>query len=380
MNLSAKRLFGAALAAFVHLTAFSAEPGITANTVLIGQTGVFSGPVAGPALQYRAGAQLYFDSVNANGGVAGRKIQLISYDDKFDPKLAAENTRKLLETDNVFALIGFVGIGGIMASMPQIVEHRIPLVGAMSGTEALRDPKLRYVFHTRASYTLEIEKMLIQLKTTGVNSIAVVYEDDPFGQGGLKSAQAAFERQGMKPLIEAPIDMRKLDELEPLATQVAKLQPLAIILITAGKPTTSFIRSYLKTGSTSRFFGISVVSAEALVAELGDRAHGVVISQVAPSPHRSSLGISKEFLATAQKADSKEISYNSLEGYITAKVFVESLRRAGKDPSREKLMSALESLHNYDLGGFSIDYSPAKRAGSSYVDLSIIRKDGQFLH
>lgn len=356
------------------------DPGISPNGILIGQSGVFSGPISAPALQYRAGAQIHFDEVNARGGVNGRKITLISYDDKFDPKLGAANTKKLLDEDKVFALFGFVGTGTILGSMPQIDEHRIPMVGAVSGTDALRSPQMKLIFHTRASYGQETEKMIEQLKTTGVKSIAVAYQDDPFGKGGLKSTQDAFLRQGVKPVIEAPIDMGKLDALGPMVAKLSQSQPEAIILITAGKASSRFIREYLKTGFRPQFFGVSVMSAKDLFADLGADAHGIVIAQVAPSPLRTSLGISKEFLAAARKANSKDISYNSLEGYMTAKVLVEGLRRAGKDLSREKLIAALETLQQYDLGGFVVDFSRGKRAGSSFVDLSIISKNGEFLH
>ena len=263
-----RRLLVAFIPLLPALDAIAADPGITPSSILIGQTGVFSGPVAEPALQYRSGAQLYFDAVNARGGVAGRKIKLVSYDDKFDPKLAAENTKKLLGEDKVFALFGYIGTGAIVASMPQINEHRIPVVGALSGSDGLRDPKMNLIFHTRASYLAETDKMVEQLKSTGVKSIAVVYQDDPFGKAGLKSAQGAFERQGVKPAIEASVDMGKLDALGPTIEQVARSQPGAIIMITAGKASTAFIKSYLKTGSRPQFFGVSVLSAKALLADL----------------------------------------------------------------------------------------------------------------
>lgn len=356
-----------------------AETGVTPERILIGQTGVFTGPVAEPALQYRSGAQLYFDEVNARGGIAGRKIKLVSYDDKFDAKLAAENTRKLLEEDKVFALFGYIGTGATAASIPQIMNHRIPVVGVLSGSDGLRDPKLNMIFHTRASYGAETAKMVEQLKTTGVTSIAIVYQDDPFGKAGLKSAQGAFSRYDIKPVIEAPLDMAKLDDLATTTERVSKTHPGAIIMITAGKASTAFIRAYLKTGERPQFFGVSVLSAKALIADIGADAHGIVVAQVVPSPFRSSYPISKEFEASARKANNKNITYNSLEGYISAKVFVDALRRAGKDLTRAKLIAGLESMHNYDLGGFVIDYSGGKRIGSSFVDLSIISKSGQFL-
>ncbi|MCP5296659.1 MAG: ABC transporter substrate-binding protein [Zoogloeaceae bacterium] len=357
-----------------------AETGVTTDRIVIGQTGVFTGPVAEPALQYRAGAQFYFDEINAKGGIAGRKIKLVSYDDKFNPKLAAENTKKLLEEDKVFALFGYIGTGATAASIPQINSHRIPVVGVLSGSDGLRDSKLNMLFHTRASYGAETGKMVEQLTTTGVKSIAVVYQDDPFGKAGLKSAQGAFSQYGIQPVIEAPIDMGKLDALASTTEQIAKTHPGAIIMITAGKASSAFIRAYLKTGERPQFFGVSVLSAKALFADLGADAHGIVIAQVVPSPFRSSYPISKEFVAAAKKANSKDITYNSLEGYISAKVFVEALRRAGKDLTRGKLIASLESMNNYDLGGFVVDYSGGKHVGSTYVDLSIISKSGQFLH
>lgn len=370
----------ALLLCLIGATGAWAETGITPSSIVIGQTGVFSGPVAEPALQYRAGAQLYFDEVNAKGGISGRKIKLVSYDDKFDPKLAAENTRKLIEEDKVFALFGYIGTGATVASIPKINEHRIPVIGALSGSDGLRDPKLNLIFHTRASYGAETGKMVEQLTTTGVKSIAVVFQDDPFGKAGLKSVQGAFTKFNIKPTIEAPIDMGKLDALAATTTEIAKTHPGAIIMITAGKASTAFIREYLKTGERPQFFGVSVLSAKALLADLGNDAHGIVIAQVVPSPLRSSYVISKEFTATAKKANSTDTTYNSLEGYITAKVFIEALRRAGKDLTREKLMSALETMNNFDLGGFVVDYSGGKRVGSTFVDLSIISKSGQFMH
>jgi ABC-type branched-subunit amino acid transport system substrate-binding protein len=380
MKPAISRLLAAFVPLMYALCASAVDPGISSDSILIGQTGVFSGPVAEPSLQYRAGAQLYFDAVNAKGGIHGRKIKLLSYDDKFDPKLAAENARKLLVEDKVFTLFGLIGTGATAASMPLVSEHRIPVVGSLSGSDGLRDPKLKLLFHTRASYSDETGKMVEQLNSTGVKSIAVVYQDDAFGKAGLKSAQGAFERQGVKPAIEASIDMNKLEALGPTVDKVKQTQPGAIIMVTAGKASTAFIREYLKTGQRPQFFGVSVLSAKALLGELGSAAHGIVIAQVVPSPLRTSYGISKEFLAAAKKSDSKDVTYNSLEGYLTAKVFVEALRRAGKDLSRDKLFTALESLNNIDLGGFIVDYSSGKRAGSSFVDLSIISKTGQFLH
>jgi len=364
---------------FAGIAPAFAEKGVTADTILVGQTGVFSGPIAEPALAYRAGMQIHIDEINARGGVHGRKIKLQSYDDKFDPKIAAANTKKLIEEDKVFAMVGYIGTGAVVASMPLINENRIPIVGALSGDEGLRDPKNKMLFHTRGGYGTETDKMVEQMATTGVKNIAVVYQDDAFGKAGLKAAQAAFARRNLKPVIEAPLDMTKLDALDGMVATVAKTQPGGIIMVTAGKASSAFIRAYLKSGQKPWFFGVSVLSAKALFSTLGEDARGIVIAQVVPSPSSGRYAIAREFTAAAQKAKSSDVTFNSMEGYITAKVFVEALRRAGRDLTRERLISAIESMNNVDFGGFIIDYSGGKRIGSSFADLSIISKGGQFM-
>lgn len=380
-----KRVFAAGLALALTLIGLSpsaqaAAPGITSDEVRIGQTGVFSGPMAEPALQAREGARLYFGLVNARGGVAGRQIKLVSYDDKFDAKIGAANTRKLLTEDKVFALFHMVGAGSVAASMPLINEHQVPVIGVMSGAEALRGPKMNLIYHTRASYTEEVAKMVQHLKTTGVQPIAVVYQDDPFGRLGLKSAQAAFERHGVKPVAEVPIDVTQLGQIgQTTVAQLLKSEPRAIIMITAGKPSSAFIAAYLKSGARPQFFGVSVLSSKDLRADLGPDVRGIVVAQVAPSPTRLSVAIANEYRTAAQEANVKDISFSGMEGFITAKVFVEALRRAGNDPTRASLMAALASLNRYNLGGFFINFAGNHREGSTFVDLSIVNQAGQFI-
>lgn len=371
------------LFAAVTLTATAygeTTPGVFPEKVRIGQTGVFSGPVAEPGIQYRAGAQLYFDETNAQGGVYNRKIELVSYDDRFDPSVAAENTQRLIEDDQVFVMFGFIGTGATMGSYPKLREHRIPVVGVLSGADGLRTTDFDLLYHTRASYLAEIEKMVEHLKTMGTTQIALVYQDDPFGRAGLSSARNAFERQEVTPVIEAPIDMSALDNLRPVAAQVAERQPPAIIMITAGRASTAFISAYQEMGLYTQFFGVSVLSANDLIANLGDRAHGIVIAQVVPSPSRTANRLAREFRGVIERTGSSDDTHNSLEGYLSAKVFVEALRRAGPDLTREGFVAALSSFDNHDVGGMAINYARGSRLGSSFVDLSIVRNDGRLVH
>lgn len=362
------------------LNAVAAKTETAGNTILIGQSGVYSGPLGAFAADNIAVIKAYFDSVNANGGIHGRKLKLVAMDDAFDPKRTVENAKTMIEKDKVFALFNVIGTANTAAIYPLLEAHQIPLVGPYSGATALRDAKFRYLFFTRASYADETEKMVEQLVSTGIKDIAVAYQDDPFGKSGLQAATEALARRNLKPVSVGAFSLAKLDTDAALAAEaVIKGQPATVIIISAGKGTTSFIKEVLKRGQRPAFYCLSVTIAALLSAELGQDAHGIVVSQVAPSPWRSSTPLIREYQQIVAKTGSKSYAYGSLEGFITAKVAVEALRRAGKNLTREKYQAALEGMSNYDLGGYAIGYGPGKHAGSSFVDLSIIGRNGQFL-
>ena len=356
----------------------SAETGIGDQTIALGQSIALSGALGDLGREYQAGAQFYFDQVNALGGIAGRKIKLVSIDDGYDTSKALENTRRLVEQDKVFAIFGQFGTGITQSSLPLTTAAGIPLFAPYTGGDALRDNANRYLFHIRASYGQEMEKMVEQLVGIGIRDIAVVYQNDSFGKAGLLGAEQALARRNLKPAALGAIEMPAVDTKAALEA-VAKVRPSAIILSTAGKPSVSFIRDYLKTGQPTQFYALSVVSSRQLVKELGAASHGIAIAQVMPSPWRSSNAVVREYQQVLAKANTKDYSYTALEGFIAAKIFVEALKRTGKDLTREKLIASLEGMRNYDAGGLVVDFGPKKRNGSTYVDLSIISRDGQFL-
>lgn len=359
-------------------TAAEAETGVSDQTILLGQSAALSGALGDLGKEYTAGAQSYFDHINAQGGIAGRRIKLISLDDGYDPKKAVENTKRLVEQDKVFAIFGQFGTGITQACLPYSTGLGVPLFAPYTGADVLRDNGNRYLFHIRASYGQEMEKMVEQLVGIGIRDIAVVYQNDSFGKAGLLGAEQALARRNLKPVALGAIEMPAVDTRAALEV-VAKARPSAIILSTAGKPSVSFIRDYLKTGQPAQFYALSVVSSRQLVKELGAASHGIAIAQVMPSPWRSSNAVVREYQQVLAKANIKEYSYTALEGFIAAKIFVEALKKTGKDLTREKLIATLEGMHNYDAGGLVVDFGPKKRDGSTYVDLSIISKDGQFL-
>ncbi len=374
----------AAVAVLSFLIAFSqhvsaAKPDAFGNTIVIGQSGVYSGPLGAYAQDNIAVIKTYFDTINSTGGIHGRKLKVIALDDGFDPKRTIENAKTLIEKEKVFALFNVIGTANNAAIYPLLHEHGIPLVGPYTGATVLRDPKFRYLFFTRASYADETEKMVEQLTSTGVKDIAIVYQDDPFGKAGLQAASEALARRKLKPVAVGAFNIARIDETGPAAEAILKGDPAAVIIASSGKGTTTFIKEVIKRGQRPAFYCLSVTNPRQLWADLGQDAHGIVVAQVAPSPWRATLPLIREYQQILARLNSKDYSYGSLEGFIVAKVAVEALRRAGKDLSREKYLAALEGMQNYDLGGYMIGYSPSNHAGSSFVDLSIIGREGQFL-
>ncbi len=355
-----------------------AETGVTPDSILFGQSVVLSGPMAENGVHYTNGIKLYLNQINAKGGVHGRKLHLVTLDDAYNPKRAAENTEKLINEDKVFALFGYAGTGATLATLPLVAKAQIPFIAPYTGADGLRKPN-HWLFLLRASYGDEMFKMVEQLVTVGVKDIAIAYQDDNFGKAGLKSAEDALAKFKLKAVALGPINATSFDGKTPAET-IAKAKPGAIIMATAGKASIVFIKEYIKTGERPQFFGLSVVSATQLREELGADATGMGIAQVVPSPWSSKYVVVRQYRDALAKAKQQQQAHHAgLEGYIAAKVLVEGLKRAGKDLTRAKFVSALETLHNFDLGDFSVDYSTESHIGSSFVDLSIVRSSGQFL-
>ncbi len=358
------------------ITWANAETGVAPSSITLGQSVVLSGPMAENGVYYTQGIKLYFDQVNAKGGIQGRKILIKTLDDGYDPKKTAANTQKLIDEDHVFALFGYAGTGSSLAALPIAEKAQVPFIAPFSGADALRDGGNRMLFVVRAGYRNEMLHMVEQLVTTGVKNIAVAYQDDGFGKSALKAAEEALAKFQLKPSAIGVID-GKTYEAKAAADTIAKAHPGAILMGTAGKASVTFIGSYLKTGERPQFFGLSVMSAAQLRKELGPDSTGIVIAQVVPSPWSSKYAVVRQYREAL--GNKQEPHHASIEGWIAARVLAEGIRRAGKDPTRDKLVAALEGMRNIDLGDFLIDFSPGKHTGSSFVDLSILRSNGQFV-
>ena len=365
-------------ACVVPLRAMAQAPGVTAKSILLGQSAAFSGPAAQLGIQMNIGTKAYFDYVNAQGGVHGRKIELRTRDDKYEATLCVEATKKFIEEDKVFALVSYVGTPTTGAAVPIITEAKVPLVGPFTGAELLRTPVNRYIFNVRASYYDETEKIVEQLVSTGNHKIAVFYQDDAYGQAGLKGVDIAMAKRNLKIAALGKVE-RNTIKVENAVESIQAVQPDGVIMISAYTSIAEFVRKMKQTGSTTQFHNVSFVGSKALADTLKDEGYGVAISQVVPFPWSPSVQIVKEYEQVLTKAGTTEFNFSSLEGYIVGKVMVEGLKRAGKDLTREKLIAALESMNNVDLGDFIVGFSPTNHSGSKFVDLTMIGRGGKFI-
>lgn len=354
-----------------------ADPGVTGDTIAIGQSVVLSGPLAENGVQYTKGIKLYLDQVNAKGGVNGRKIELTTVDDAYDPKRAEENTRKLIEEKQVFALFGYAGTGATLAALPLAEKAQTPLLAPYTGAEALRAKPSPVLYHLRAGYGDEMEKIVEHQTTVGIKNIAIAYQNDNFGKAGLKSFEEAMARRNLKPAAVAAIDPATLDAKATVA-ELNKATPAAVVLATAGKASSAVVREFIRIGHRPQFFGLSAVSASQMRSDLQGDVSGIVIAQVVPSPWSTKFGVVRQY-REALGGKAEEAHHASFEGYIAARVLVEGLKRAGRELTRSKLLAALDGMRRLDLGDYFIDFGNGRHIGSSYVDLSILRPGGQFL-
>ncbi len=370
-------LAAAALAAAVA-AAVTAQ-GVTPTTIVIGQSAATTGQASDLGTEMRAGALAYFNAVNARGGVNGRRIELRTLDDGYEPDRSLANTRRFLENDQVFALFGYVGTPTTLASMPVFTRAQVPLVGPFTGAEVFRKPFNRYVFNVRASYFVETDKLVDLLATLRMQRIAVFYQNDAYGKAGLEGVERAMKARNMSIAGTATVERNSTDVKAAVAT-LSKLDPQAVIMIGAYKGCAAFIRAMMAAGIHAQFLNVSFVGSKGLAAELGPEGRGVGISQVVPFPWNIGTPVVKEYQKLMAAESGKEVySFTSLEGFIAAKVLVEGLRRAGRDLTRDKLVAALETMNDFDVGGFTVTYTPSDHSGSRFVELTAIGKDGAFV-
>ena len=374
LPLSRRTVLGLGLAPFAPAVLAQAAGD---GEIRIGQSCQLSGPLAGLTTDVRLGASLCFDQVNATGGVRGRKLRVIALDDAYDPKKAAENTRTLIDQEKVLALFQYAGTPPALAALPIAEEHGVPFVAPFTGSGALRQKSNRFVFNIRAGYDAELEAMARHMASVGLTRIAAVYLNNAFGTSGLAALEQSFAQHKLTLLAKAPLEVDGAKMAQAVATAAAK-EPQAVVVISAGQPSLDFLRAYQEAGHYTTFYMLSVTSNVQLAKGLGERARGIVVSQVVPAPWNGSVAVSREFQKLAAARGLAEPSFSHMEGFLAARLLVEGLQRAGARLTREGLVDGLESLRNFDLGGFPVALSPTQHSSGRFVDLLIVGRGGKF--
>ena len=362
--------------AWLVTVAQAGDEGVTPSEIRLGASQVLSGPLGPQTQQYGEGARLLFESVNAAGGIHGRKIAFKTLDDGFDPKRAVENTRQLIEQDKVFMLFNSTGTAQTAAVLPLLKTSRTILFGPVTGASSMREGVNPYLFHVRASYANETERIFAQLKQIGVNRVVFFYQDDGLGKTLLGEVKKASAAAGLPLAAEVRLDPAAPD-MAAAAAATAQAQPQAVIVGAAGQTFPAFAKAVLATQTRPTFYGYSVASVDVIRRELQDKARGIVLAQIMPSLRNASIPVVAEYLRLL-KARSPDAtpSASQFEGFVHARLLVEGLRRTGRDLNTASFIQTMEGAGEIAFGRFTARYSAKSHNGSDYVELAIIDADG----
>jgi ABC-type branched-subunit amino acid transport system substrate-binding protein len=376
-----KRLhLGAALVLLGSLGTWCAP--LLAAELVVAQIAPLSGVLASTGKQMVLGGQIYFDSVNAKGGVHGARIKHVVLDDSYKVDETVRLTQEVLGRGDVVALFGFAGTANVgkLLSDGVLDAGGIALVAPYTGGEVLRSPFNPWIFHVRAGYADEAEHMVQQVTTLGMKRVAVMYQDDAFGKAGLAGVEAALASRQLKLAVAAPYE-RNTDKVDEAVRLINASDAQAVIMISVNRSTAAFAKRYREAGGGAQLYNISVVDPAELVKLAGlQNVHGLGISQVVPYPYSPNLAVVREYQAALKKyAPQESVNYTSFEEFLGAKVLVEGLRRAGPNPTRAKVLKALESLERLDLGGTTVAYSASNRIGSRSVEVTVIGGSGRLM-
>lgn len=353
------------------------DEGVTPTEIHLGASQVLSGPLGPQTQQYGEGARLLFDAVNATGGIHGRRIRFTALDDGFDPKRAVDNTRQLIEQQKVFMLFNSTGTAQTVAVLPLLKESRTILFGPVTGASSLREGVNPFLFHVRASYANETERIFSQLRQIGVGRVAFVYPEDGLGKTLLAEVQKASAAAAMPLAAEIRLDPARPD-FAAAAAAVAQSQAQAVIIGAAGQTFPNLVKAVLATSARPGFYGYSVASLDVIHRELQDKARGIILAQIMPSLRNTTIPVVAEYLKLLKaKNPNAAPSASQFEGFVHARLLVEGLRRTGRDLSTASFTQALESTGEIAFGRFTARYSPRSHNGSDYVELAIIDAEGR---
>ena len=358
--------------------AFAQDAGISSKSLTIGCSASLTGPLAGFGRDIKQGAEAALAQINARGGIHGRMVQLQILDDGYVPQRTTENVQQMISQGSAFALMSCVGTPNNAGILPMIEDAGIPYVAPFTGASSLRKGA-RNVFHVRASYTDEVRRLVQRLAGMGLKDIGVVYLDNAYGREMLEDSTRFLAEQGLKPLVQVALatDGKNLSDV---LAKVGQARPAAVLLATAGAVSVELVRG-LKTNNPGVLMaGLSVTLTSEGLKQLGDAGSGLALTMVMPDPTRAKTALVRDYQAAMRARGIQEFNLGTLESYTNTRVLAEGLERAGADPTRSKLRTALVGIRNLDLGGLVIDYSgQAPYVGSRFVDMGVLNGAGRFV-
>src|SRR5450432_1658631 len=367
------------LAVTTPLAARADEIGVSPHAILFGQAAALEGPSSALGQGMRQGILAAFAEINAGGGVHGRKLQLVSRDDGYDPDRSVAQTKRLIEDDKVFALIGAVGTPTAIATVPISRASSVPFIGPFTGAEFLRAPELDNVVNIRASYGAEAEAWIKHLtEDLHVKSIAIFYQDDSFGRDGLAGVKLALEKRGMELTAEGTFE-RNTKAVGSALRTLKRAEPEAVVMVGTYGPCAEFIKLAHKSGFNPIFVNISFVGANALAKELGPEGQGVIVSQVVPFPWDTSVKVVADYQAAEKVLDpGMKPEFVSLEGYLSGRLVAAALEKTGPNPTRADLLRVINEVGRFDVSGTIMTFGPKTLDAPAKVFLTVIQPDGTF--
>ncbi len=360
------------------LPASAQTPGVTDNAILIGSCSALDGPAHFLGQQTVLGATTYLHSVNDEGGVFGRKVQLLAFDDGYDPDKAPACFKRMTK-EGVFALGFFVGTPTAKVYVPLAQEEKIPVVGLFTGAQLLYEPLKHYIINVRASYYDETREQVDKLWEINIRKIGVLYQDDAFGKTVLDGVKLALQKHNATPVGLGTFPRNSV-EVDAGLKEVMAARPQAVVVVGPYSPVAAAVKKAHEAGWHPQFLTVSFVGTEEFIREAGPDAEGTIITQVVPPYDRMDYPTVALYRNQLTKYyPEQKPSFASLEGFVDAMVLVEGLKRAGKDLTREKLITAIESIHEMNIGmgaKLVLDYGPSDHKGFDNVYPTIV-KSGQ---
>jgi branched-chain amino acid transport system substrate-binding protein len=344
--------------------------------IVLGQSAALTGPASMLGTEMARGMNAYFSQINARGGVNGKQIKLITLDDGYEPDRTIVNTQKLINEDKVVALVGYVGTPTSLAAMPAAKAAGLPFIGAYTGADSLRDGKFDNIFNIRASYNDEALRIAKEVEGMGMYRMGIVYQNDAFGQAGLRAMQAAIAKYPKLKLIWTEVVERNSVKVDAAAAKINADRVDTVFVVSAYKTTGVLLQKARSLGFTGFFTTLSFVGIEPLAQVAGSAAQGVLVPAVMPSPHGEPMVLSSEYRRALAVGTTNPIySYASMEGYVVAKVTVEAIKHINGKVTPESIIAAMHNLH-IDLGGYLVDFSKSNNA-SQWVESTMIGANGK---